>query len=267
VLRPRQRFGKYRIVRRLAQGGFAVVYEALDTIEGVRVALKVPHTHLLKSEALADFKREVRMTARLDHPNILPIKNADFIEDHFVIASALGEKSLGERMKSRMASRTVLRFAEQMIEAIAHAHRRHIVHCDIKPDNFILFPRGKVRLTDFGIAKISFRTLSASGAGTLGYVAPEQALGRPSMSSDVFSLGLVLFQMLARELPRWPFEWPPPGAAALRRKFPIEGIDLIRRALEVDTRRRFHDANQMRTAFQRLKQTLMASPRRRKRWL
>ncbi len=267
MIRPRQHLGKYRIVRRLAVGGFAEVFQALDTIEGVHVALKIPHAKLMGPEELASFRREVRLTGRLDHPNILPIKNADFIGNRFVVVYPLGEQSLGDRMRWRMATRTAFSFAEQMLDALAHAHRRHVIHCDIKPENFILFSGGRVRLTDFGIARVAFRTMSASGSGTVGYLSPEQALGRPSKSSDVFALGLVLYQMLTHVLPQWPFEWPPAGHAALRRRFPPEGIEILRRALEIDTRRRFQDAMQMRRAFHRMRDTLAASPRRRRRWL
>lgn len=266
-LKPRQRFGKYRIVRRLATGGFADVYEALDTIEGIRVALKVPLPKMLGPDRIADFKREVRLTAGLNHPHILSIKNADVIEGLFTIAYALGECSLGDRMQWRMTTRTAIRFIGQMVDALAYAHRHHIIHCDIKPENIILFPGGNACLTDFGIAKIAMRTRDASNSGTLGYLAPEQAMGRPSKSSDVFSLALVIWQMLTHELPRWPFEWPPPGHQALRRRLPPEGIDILWRALDIDSNRRFRDASQMLRAYQKMIDNISASPRRRKRWL
>jgi serine/threonine-protein kinase len=259
--------GKYRITRRIATGGFAEVYEARDTIEGVDVALKMPHATLIGPRVLDDFRREVRLMAKLDHPHILPIKNADFIDRRFIVVYPLGERSLADRMRYRISTRTVFQFMEQMLDSLAHAHRRHVIHCDIKPENFILFAQNHLRLADFGIAKIAFRTMSASGSGTVGYISPEQALGRPSKSSDVFSLGLVFYQMLTSELPRWPFEWPPPNHQALRRKFPPEGIEIIRRAIEVDTRHRYSDANQMHRAFQRMKDEIASSPRRRRRWL
>ena len=87
---------------------------------------------------------------------------------------------------------------------------KRVLHCDIKPENFILFADGTLKLTDFGIAKIARRTIEASGSGTVGYIAPEQALGRPSFRSDVFSLGLIFYQMFTKKLPQWPFAWPPP---------------------------------------------------------
>ena len=127
MIRSRQRLGKYRIGRRLAQGGFADVYEAQDTIEGISVALKIPSAHLVTAETLEDFRREVRLTARLDHPNILPIKNADFIGDRFVIAYPLGDRSLAERLRSRISTAKAIDFVEQTLEGLAHAHGRNVI--------------------------------------------------------------------------------------------------------------------------------------------
>ncbi|HRX87010.1 MAG TPA: serine/threonine-protein kinase, partial [Phycisphaerae bacterium] len=179
-LRTRQKLGKYRIVKRLADGGFATVYHALDTITGVPVALKVPHPGHMTAESLAAFRREVKLTARLDHPNILPIKDAGFIDDYFVIATPIGQRTLGDRLHRRMSTELVMSFASQMLEALAFAHRKGIMHGDVKPENFILFPENVLRLADFGIARFARHTVHASGSGTVGFLAPEQALGRPS---------------------------------------------------------------------------------------
>lgn len=264
LLKARQKLGKYRIERRLANGGFAVVYQAFDTIEGIRVALKVPHPQIIDDEVLQDFRSEVRMTARLDHPNILPLKDASFIDDRFVIVFPLGQKTLADRLASRMSLPTALDYAEQMIHAVAYAHRLRIVHCDIKPENFIMFPGNRLRLTDFGISKIAQETIRASGTGTVGYMAPEQAMGKPSLRSDVFSLGLILYRMLAGEWPEWPFVWPPPGYARLRRNAHPDLIQVIRRAISFDPRKRYRDANQMLEAFLPAKEKALRHYRRRK---
>jgi hypothetical protein len=131
-----------------------------------------------------------------------------------------------------------------------------VIHCDLKPENFILFPDNRLRLCDFSIAKISMRTVVGSGSGTIGYVAPEQAMGRASFRSDVFALGLLLWEMLTGELPEWPFAWPLPGHDRLRRKVPPEFIAFLRRALDIDPGRRFADAGQMLAAFVRLRPRL-----------
>jgi serine/threonine-protein kinase len=265
VLRTRQKLGKYRIERRLSDGAFADVYRALDTIEGIRVALKVPHAHLLTKEVLDDFRSEVRLMAQLDHANILPLKDASFVDSHFVIAFPLGERTLADRMQSRVSLRTALDYADQMLSAVAYAHARRVMHCDIKPENFILFPGNRLRLTDFGIARVARRTVQASGSGTVGYIAPEQAMGKPSFRSDVFSLGLVLYRMLSGHLPEWPYQWPPPGFEALKRRATPDLIHLVRRAIEFNPRKRFRDAAQMQGAFQRAKPRVLKYQALRKR--
>ena len=253
MFRKGQKLGKYKIERRLGDGGFAHVYQAMDTIEGNRVALKIPHAQLVTPEVLEHFRREVRLMAKLQHPNILPIKDASFIDSHFVIALPLGERSLAERIESRMSLRTALGFADQMLSAVSYAHENRVIHCDIKPENLILFPDGELVLTDFGIAKVALRTVQGSGWGTLGYVAPEQAMGKPSFRSDVFSMGLVLYRMLSGKLPEWPYDWPPPAFDRLRRHVHPELIAVVRKAMDVAPRNRYRDAQQMRTAFQRAK--------------
>jgi serine/threonine-protein kinase len=254
--------GKYRIQKRLAEGGFAEVYRALDTIEGIPVALKIPHDHMVTEELLADFKREVRLMARLDHPNILTVKNAELLDGHFAVVYPLGKGTLSERLERRLSADARVDLAEQMLSAVAYAHASRVIHCDLKPDNMILFPAPpgsarasglRLRLTDFGLAKLSARTVVASGSGTVGYVSPEQALGHASFRSDVFSLGLVLWELFSGELPTWPFEWPPPGTERLRRRVHPDFLALLRRAIRVRESLRFAGAEAMLAAFLRLK--------------
>lgn len=253
-LKTRQKFGKYRIEGRLDEGGFAAVYKATDTLEGIRVALKIPYALLLTDEALEDFRREVRIAAKLQHEHILPLKNADFIDGRLVLAYPLGERTLADRLTSRMSVATAIALAEQMIGAVAFAHEQRVIHCDIKPENLILFADGQLKLTDFGIAKVAHQTIiRASGSGTVGYCAPEQAMGKPSFRSDVFSLGLILYRMLSGHLPEWPFKWPPPGHALVKRRVHPDLLDIVRRAMELDPRKRFADAGAMLAALARVK--------------
>lgn len=249
TFRSRQKLGKYRIARKLWVGQFATVYAAADTIEGVPVALKIPHGQFMTDDFLEDFRREVRLTAKLDHAMILGVKNADFIDGHFVIAYQLGEQTLADRIRHRMSFLKALDLIEQMLQAVAHAHRHRVIHCDIKPENFILFRDDRLRLTDFGISKVAARTVNASGSGTVGYVAPEQAMGRPSFRSDVFSIGLIMYRMLAGRLPAWPFDWPPPGHQRLRGKVHPDVINLTRRAIMLKPSKRFRDAEHMLSLF------------------
>lgn len=266
VLRVRQRLGKYRIERRIAQGGFANVYQAWDSIEGVHVALKMPHQFNVTASMLDTFQREARVVAKLDHPNILPLKDASFIDGRFVIASRLGQKTLADRLKKRISFTTALDYIEQMTSAVAYAHRNRIIHCDIKPENLILHSDGRLQLTDFGIAKVAqrtiIRTMVASGSGTIGYMAPEQAMGRPSAKSDVFSLGLMSYRILAGVLPEWPYEWPQRGYANLRRKAHPELIAWLKRSLELRPSRRYQDANDMLRAFHSAKRKSLRKQRK-----
>jgi len=259
VLRARQKLGKYRIERRLSDGPLAAVYQAYDTIHGLRVALKIPHRKLMDDYFLADFRKEVRVLAKMDHPNILSMQNADFIDGYFVISMPLGIEALSDRLTRRIATSKALDFTGQILAAVAHAHSHRIIHCDIKPDNFILFPGEVLRLTDFGFAKLARGRIKASGSGTVGYVSPEQAMGRPVLASDVFSIGLVLYRMFSGSLPSWPYNWPQEGAARLRQKLHPDMVSMIRKAIEVKPGRRFPDAIRMLAAFERIRRHALRS--------
>jgi serine/threonine protein kinase len=252
ALKSRQMLGKYRIRRRIGAGAFATVYEAYDTIEGIPVALKVPHLDRLDKDSQKLIHHEVRLTARLEHENILPLRNAMMIDGHFVIATPLGEQALTDRLRYRLGPKTAMSYTEQLLDALAYAHEERIIHCDIKPDNVIIFPGNRVCLADFGIAKVALRTrtIMGSGQGTVGYIAPEQAMGKPSFRSDVFSMGLLIYRMFAGELPAWPFDWPLPGAERLRRTVSRDFVNFLRRSIEVRERKRFRDGVQMLRAFQ-----------------
>ncbi len=263
-LRSRTRVGKYRIERRLAQGGFAHVYQAMDTIEGVRVALKMPHQSVVTPSMLELFQREARMVAKLDHPNILPLKDASFIDGRFVITSRLGEQTLCDRLRKRIGFETALELSMQMVSAVAYAHSMNIIHCDIKPENMLLLPDGRLQLADFGIARVAQRTIDGSGSGTVGFMAPEQAMGRPSTKSDVFSLALVMYRLFTGHLPEWPFDWPLAGLSNLRRKAHPELIAVIRKALEVKPAKRYKDAAEMLAALERVRRKALLFHRRQK---
>lgn len=253
MIRPRQKLGKYQIEKKLGEGGFAAVYRARDTIEGVRVALKIPHSQLVNSETLEDFRKEVRLLAGLNHPHVLPLKNAEFIDGHFVIAFPLGERTLEERLQYRLSTELALSFIDQILQAVSFAHEHRIIHCDIKPENLILFQGNHLLLSDFGIAKVALHTIRGSGSGTVGHVAPEQAMGKPSFCSDVFSIGLIAYRMFSGVWPEWPFPWPPEGIERVRKKASPALIDWLRKSMEIQPRDRFRDATQMKAAFDRIR--------------
>ncbi|TWT94005.1 serine/threonine-protein kinase [Stieleria varia] len=252
-LRCGSKLGKYRLDRRIGSGGFASVYAATDTVLGIKVALKIPMEHLVSQDLLDEFRREARMTVKLEHPNILPIRDATFIDGHFVIVAPLGETTLDERLKKRLGFDRAIDIFEQLLSGVAHAHQQGIIHCDIKPENVLLFKDGAVRLADFGIAKAASTTITGSGTGTIGYMAPEQAMGKPSARSDVFSLGLIAYRLFSGCWPEYPFDWPMGGYSRLRRTAHPDLIAVIRKSLVINARGRFKDAAQMLSEFEKVR--------------
>ena len=245
VIRAGSRLGKYRVERRIGSGAYANVFAAFDTLLGIKVALKIPTETAMSAELLEEFRREVRLTMQLDHPNILPIRDASLIDGRLVIVSPLATRTLEDRLRKRMSFETSFDFLSQVLGAVAHAHEQGVIHCDIKPANMLLFADNHLRLGDFGIAKAARKTIEGSGTGTVGHMAPEQALGKPSMRSDVFAIGLIGFRMLAGPWPEYPFTWPIPGIANMRRRTHPELVSILRRSIEVNPRHRFRDATQM----------------------
>jgi serine/threonine protein kinase len=256
ALRVGSRLDKYRILRRLGEGGFATVYAAHDQVEDQKVALKIPdRRYVSNSQTLDDLKREVRIMARMDHPGVLPLKDARFIDEQFVMVFPLGEETLADRMRRRMSRATAVNYIVQMIGSVAYAHQQRVLHRDIKPENFIMFSDQLIQLTDFGLARIERGSHDVSGSGTIGYMSPEQAMGRPSYRSDVFSLGLVLYQTLAGEVPEYPFETLP-GFNRLRRGLSKEFVGLIRKAIDPAPKKRFRDAVAMHNAMNKIRYPL-----------
>ncbi|MEN9577148.1 MAG: hypothetical protein RJA70_157 [Pseudomonadota bacterium] len=247
-----KKLGKYRLKRRIAEGQFARVYEAYDTIEGLNVALKIPIDQ--EPSHRSDLAKEVRLTVQLHNAHILPVKSAGIEDETFVIAYPLGTESLADRLSRRLAHKSALSISEDLLDAVAFAHSKRIVHRDIKPENVILFEDGRACLADFGIAKFAPNTLTASydGTGTYGYMAPEHALGRATFRSDVFALGLVIWRILGGALPQWPFTWPPEGLARIRRNYGSGVVEVLKKALTLDDRRRYANAGAMQVAFKRV---------------
>ncbi len=260
-LRAGVRLEKYRLIRRLGEGGFAVVFQAHDTIEDRSVALKLPD---LATESLSqsydDVQREVRIMAGLTHPNVLPLKDARYIDNQFVMVFPLGDESLNDRLSRRLARSTAVDYIRQMTAAVAHAHVNRVLHRDIKPENFILFPGNRICLTDFGLARNQTRRHLASASGTLGYIAPEQAMGKPTYRSDVFALGLIVYRMLSGVLPEYPFEVPLPAYAKFRKGLHQDFVDWTRKAIDPTPAKRFRDGVAMHNALERIRQIITDKP-------
>jgi eukaryotic-like serine/threonine-protein kinase len=201
---------RYRLVKPLGSGGMAEVYLAHDSILDRDVALKVMSTRYADDEEFVErFKREAQSAAALSHPNIVSIFDRGESEDgtYYIAMEYLPGGTLKDRILGRGAlpARTAAAVALQITEALRAAHERGVVHRDIKPHNILITDSGDVKVTDFGIARAaSSSTMTRTGSilGTAHYISPEQAMGEPvGPASDLYSLGIVLYEMLTGELP------------------------------------------------------------------
>ena len=243
------RVHKYRIEKRLGEGRFATVYQALDTIEGVRVALKV----FLPQSSVAHqvFAHEARVAALLHHPNLLRLKTAEIVGGQYLLVSELGERTLADAMLRPRPLRFSLHVLHGILQGLAHAHEHGIIHRDIKPENILLWRDGRVKIADFGVSRFAEPATHTTVTGTPSYRAPEQAYGRPTFASDVFAVALVFYEMVTHVLPTWPFRWPFEHHERFEARVPAEVVTIVRRAASFDLNRRYRDAGMMLAALQR----------------
>jgi serine/threonine-protein kinase len=273
-----QTVGHYKIVGKLGEGGMGEVYRAEDTTLGREVALKVlPEAFTEHPERLARFEREDKVLAKLDHPNIAAVYSFEKAQElHFLVMQLAEGETLAARIaRGPMALEEALPIAGQIAQALESAHERGIIHRDLKPANVNVDEAGHVRVLDFGLAKAlaageggqaegsgavdlsKSPTLTAEMTapgmllGTVGYMSPEQARGKPAdRRSDIWAFGCVFYEMLsgkrafggetssdsfARILEREP-DWEP-----LPDHTPRAIRTLLRRCLAKDPRRRLHD--------------------------
>jgi serine/threonine-protein kinase len=271
VLRKGTKLGKYRLDRRLGHGSFADVWKARDLVEGVDVALKVAMPSAVAEFGRKEIEQEARIATRLRHKNIVAIRNADWFDGRFTMAADLAKTNLADWKLAKRSTKTALRVIREVAAGLAYAHAHRVLHRDVKPENIMIFEDGRAALGDFGASRFAAAggaTKAYTEAGTLGYMAPEQAYGRVRFASDVFSLGLIAYEILTGTLPTWPFEWPPDRFARFVAKVPEPVRPVLRKAAEFDPRRRYADARifheALEHAFARVeaKQKPPARPRR-----
>jgi len=209
-----EKLGRYDIVRVLGRGAMGVVYEARDPNLDRQVAIKTVRVQSLSAEAASEyeirFRTEARSAARLHHPNIVSVFDSgrDGDEAYLVMEFIQGE-DLKHHLEcgARFSVRSSIVMVHDLLMALDHAHRQNVVHRDIKPANMLIEVTGRVKLTDFGVARIqepdeSHLTQVGGAVGTPKYMSPEQAKGqRGDSRSDVFSAGVVLYELLTGKLP------------------------------------------------------------------
>ncbi len=201
--------GRYRLEARIGAGGMSTVYRALDETLQRRVAIKLMNREVLSdSDQLERFRREARAVAQLSHPHIVGVIDAGEDDGRpYIVFEYVEGETLKERIRreGRLPITEAVAYAIEIARALGAAHARHIVHRDVKPQNVLIDEEGSAKVTDFGIARtLEEEGLTADGRvlGTTDYVSPEQALGQPvTGQSDLYSLGVVLYEMLTGEVP------------------------------------------------------------------
>ncbi len=200
---------RYELQELIGGGGMADVYLARDNLLDRPVAVKILHQQFQSDTEFIDkFHREAQAAARLSHPNIVNIYDVG-VEGttHYIVMEYVSGKTLKERIRTEghLPTAEALRVAENIASALAHAHSTGLVHCDIKPHNILMMKDGTAKVADFGIARAvteSTMTYSGNVVGSVHYFSPEQAKGTMiTPKSDVYSLGVVLYEMLTGQLP------------------------------------------------------------------
>lgn len=255
--------GRYRIQRIIGLGGMAVVFEAEDLLMHRTVAVK-----MLK-EGVGDdatsvkrFINESKAVSMLSHPNIVSIYDVSVREDlKYIVMEHIRGITLKNYMsrKGKLPVREAVSFTEQILRALDHAHSKGIIHRDIKPQNIMLLKNGMIKVADFGIAKLPSAetvTVTDKAIGTVYYISPEQASGKPiDPRSDLYSVGVMLYEMVTGTLP---FSADSPVSVALMQihntprppralcpELPLGLQQIILRAMEKDPDRRYQSAREM----------------------
>ena len=258
---------RYRLETRIGQGGMAIVYSGTDTVLRRRVAIKVLREQLAADEDFVDrFYTEAHHAAKLSHPNIVNIYDVGREgENYFIVMELVDGATLGEMMERGRAlpEAVAIDFAAQLCNGLAYAHRMGLLHRDVKPANVLVTKDDVVKLSDFGIARaVTTQTMTQAGMvmGSVYYISPEQAQGLEiGPASDLYSLGIVLYQMLVGTLP---FTGDSPVTVALKHvSQPPPEIDtedgktspaiaaIVRKLLQKDPNARFASASEVAKAL------------------
>src|SRR5215510_4687988 len=196
-----QAVGKYQILSNLGSGGFGTVFLARDTWIDKKVAIKVPHR---QNGGADDLLQEPRLLAALDHPNIVGILTAEKVEGvFFIVMEYVKGESLEaalDREKSLDVPRAVA-YILQILKGVEHAHSNQVLHRDLRPANVLISESGVVKVADFGTSRLLEKSHATTVIGSPPYMAPEQFQGRAVLASDIYSVGVMFYQMLTGQLP------------------------------------------------------------------
>lgn len=196
-----QTVGKYQILSNLGSGGFGTVFLAKDTWIDKKVAIKVPHR---QGGDVGEQLQEPRLLAALNHPNIVGILTAERVDSVFFIVMEYvkGEslEAVIDREKS-LAIPRALAYAVQTLRGVEHAHQAQILHRDLRPANILISESGALKVADFGTSRLLEKSHATTVIGSPPYMAPEQFQGRAVLASDIYSVGVILYQMLTGSLP------------------------------------------------------------------
>src|SRR5215831_4706870 len=262
--------GRYRILRLVGEGGMGAVYEAEQQQPRRTVALKVIKPGMATSEMLRRFEQEAQALGRLQHPGIAQIHEAGTADTgfgpqpYFVMEFIRGQ-ALGEYVRlHHLDTRQCLEIMAKICDAVHHAHQRGLIHRDLKPGNILVDETGQPKIVDFGVARVTDSDARATRntdlgrlVGTLAYMSPEQVLGDPlelDTRSDVYSLGVILYELLAGALPyRISSNLPeavmtireqdPSALSSIRRIYRGDIETITAKALEKDKERRYASAS------------------------
>lgn len=213
---------RYKIISKIGVGGMADVFKGEDTLLGRPVAVKILHSNFAgDDDFVARFKREAQAAGKLSHPNIVSMYDVGFDQGyHYIVMEYIEGETLKEYITrhERISIDNAVKFTIAIAEGLEHAHAMGIVHCDIKPHNVLITKQGRIKVTDFGIARAmnagTTMMYTNSIMGSAHYLSPEQASGKPvNGSTDFYSLGAVLYEMLTG---RVPYEGETPISVALK---------------------------------------------------
>jgi serine/threonine-protein kinase len=256
--------GRYRLIARIGSGGMADVWSADDTELGRRVALKVLHENFARDREFVDrFRREAEAAAGLQHPNVVGVFDRGEVEDSYYIAMELIEgSSLRDLITRGLEVGESVEVARQMLAAASFAHSRGIVHRDLKPLNVLIDREGRIRVTDFGIARAGESEITQTGSvlGTAQYLSPEQAQGKDvTAAADVYAVGVILFEMLTGRVPfiadnavaiaMKQVSEPPPAPSSINPEVSPALDAVVLKALAKDPADRFASAREMSAAL------------------